>query len=64
MIVTDEQLNELGEMADEIDNLVGATQLAMPPAFHLQQLQHALPQLSEKIKALVVAIGGEDPWKE
>jgi hypothetical protein len=64
MNITDEQLNELGEVADEIDNFVGATQLAMPPAFHLQQLQRALPELSAKIKALVVAIGGENPWQE
>ena len=63
-MMTEEQLNELGELADEIDNLVGATQLPMPPAFHLQQLQRALPELSKKIKALTVAIGGADPWQE
>lgn len=62
MDITDEQLNELGELADECDNLIGASQLPMPPAFHLEQLRHGLSELSRKIKALVVAVGGEDPW--
>jgi hypothetical protein len=62
--ITDEQINELGELADELDNLLGATKLAMPPSFHVQQLQIALPKLSTKIKALVVAISGEDAWAD
>jgi hypothetical protein len=61
--VDDEQLNALGEIADEIDNLVGALQIGMPPAFHIQQLQRLLPEVSQKIKALVVEIGGENPWE-
>lgn len=62
MNITDDQLNTLGEFADELDNLHGATQLAMPPAYHLKQLQRALPELSARIKALVVEISGNDPW--
>lgn len=62
--ITDDQINVLGEMADELDNLLGATRLGMPPAFHVQQLQIALPKLSARIKALVVAISGEDAWAD
>ncbi len=62
LIATDDQIERLGLLADELDNLHGATQLAMPAAFHLKQLQRALPELSAKIKALVVEISGDDPW--
>lgn len=64
LIATDDQIERLGLLADELDNLSGATQLAMPPAFHLKQLQRAMPELSAKIKALVVEISGENPWQE
>ncbi len=62
--ITDDQLNTLGEFADELDNLSMATLLNMPSAFHLKQLQRALPELSEKIKALVTEITGDNPWKD
>ncbi len=64
LIVTDDQIEQLGLLADEIDNLHGATQLAMPPTFHLKQLQRALPELSAKIKALVIEISGDNPWSD
>lgn len=64
MNITDDQLNMLSEFADELDNLTAATQLGMPPTFHLKQLQRALPDLSERIKALVTEIGDDNPWKE
>lgn len=63
MNITDDQLNTLGEFADELDNLAMATLLNMPPAFHLKQLQRALPELSANIKALVTEITGDNPWK-
>ena len=64
LIITDDQVEQLGQLADELDNIHGATQLAMPPAFHLKQLQRVLPELSAKIKALVVEISGENPWSD
>lgn len=64
MQITDDQLNTLGEFADELDNLSMATLLNMPPAFHLKQLQKAMPDLSNRIKALVTEITGDNPWKD
>ena len=61
-VVTPDQLEELGQIADEIDNLCGAMELPMPPAFHIEQLKKLLPKISTKIKVLVVAVGGENPW--
>jgi hypothetical protein len=62
--ITDDQLEELGQIADEIDNLTGAMELGMPAAFHVEQLKKLLPEVSAKIKALVVAIGSDDPWSD
>jgi hypothetical protein len=64
MNITDDWLEELGQLADELDNLVGAMELPMPAAFHVEQLKKLLPKVSTKIKALVVAIGGDDPWSD
>lgn len=62
--MTDDQLEELGQFADEIDNLCGAMELPMPPAFHVEQLKKLLPRIATKIKVMVVAIGGDDPWSD
>lgn len=62
--ITDDQLDELGQIADQIDNLCGAMKLPLPAATHVQQLSRALPEVSKKIKALVAALGGYDPWDE
>jgi hypothetical protein len=63
VVVVEEQIERLGQLADEADNLIAASKLAMPPAFHVDQLRKGLRKLSEQIKALVVEIGGEDPWE-
>ena len=62
MSISDEQIEELGQIADEIDNLCGAMELPMPAAFHIEQLKKLLPEISIRIKSLVVAVGGGDPW--
>jgi hypothetical protein len=63
-MMNEEQLEELGQLADEIDNLVGAMDLPMPAVFHVEQLKKLLPGISTKIKALVVSVGGDDPWSD
>lgn len=60
--IDDDQLDELGQIADEIDNLIGAMELPMPAAFHVEQLKKLLPKVSARIKSLYVAFGG-DPWE-
>ena len=62
--MNEEQLSELGDIADEIDNLCGAMELPMPATFHIDQLKKLLPKESERIKALYVAISGNNPWAD
>lgn len=63
-IVTISQIEELGRLADTADSLVGASQLAMPPAFHVTQLRNGLRSISQQIKALYEAIYGVNPWED
>lgn len=59
--ITADQLRTLREFADALDRLVlVGDQLAMPPAFHLRQIDHALADMSLRIKALCVTITGQD----
>jgi hypothetical protein len=53
---------QIGNIADRIDNLLGAMRLAMPPAFHLEQLKSALPEIRDTLRLIYIAETGEDPW--
>ena len=57
-----ENLDRLGEVADDIDNLLGAMALPMPPQFHLDQLRRALPEVRDRIRRIYVAEAGDNPW--
>lgn len=58
-----EQVEKIGEIADQIDNLMGAMKIPMPPNFHLEQLKSALPEISGKLKEIYVKSLGENPWE-
>jgi hypothetical protein len=56
------RIEQLGLLADRIDNLLGAMQLSMPAQFHLDQLKAALPGLRDQLRLIYIAESGEDPW--
>lgn len=62
--ITVDQLDELGQMADTCDNLVQASKMPIGYATHVEQLRIGLEKLSRRIKILVVAVGGDDPWSD
>lgn len=64
MEITPEQLDTLGRLADTADNLVAASRLPMPQAFHVVQLRAGLDDLAEQIKQVYVAMAGERGWNE
>ena len=57
-----EQMERLAEVAETLDNLIGALQLPLPPAMHVDQLKVHLPELRDKLRAVYVAETGENPW--
>lgn len=59
-----DQLNRLGELADQCDNYVGASMLPyLQPAYHVTQMRYGFRQLSKALKQLYVEATGENPWE-
>ena len=63
MTISDTDIDEIGQLADTLDNLLGAMNLPMPPVFHLKQLKESLPEVSAKLKSIVVRVSGANPWE-
>jgi hypothetical protein len=58
------QANLAGELADTCDNLIAATNLPMPPAFHVTQLRAGLGDLSKSLKGIQKNYLDYRPWDE
>lgn len=58
-----ESLDQIGEIKDTIDNLIHATDLAMPAEFHLNCLKDELKQIEQTLKEIYVKESGENPWE-
>ena len=58
-----ENLDNIGRVADQLDNLIAAMRgLNLPAETHLRILKEALPEASLIIKKAIIAETGEDPW--
>lgn len=53
---------QIAAVEKRVDNLIGAMQLPMPPALHLEQLKSALPEIRDTLRLIYTAETGEDPW--
>lgn len=51
--MTPELKEELGLLADKADNLVAATQLPMPPSFHVEGLKGGVEAIAKKLRELI-----------
>lgn len=56
-------VEEIGEMADTMDNLSAASKLPIPSDVHIKQLRVHIEEASAKLKKIYSAITGENPWK-
>lgn len=64
MNITQEQLEELGTLADQANNLAAASQLPLPPAMHVEQLRNGLVSIDQALRHLYIEISGENPWDD
>lgn len=55
--------DKIGEWADTINNLLGATQLPMPAQFHLEQITLAMALMRDEMRAVYAEATGENPWE-
>jgi hypothetical protein len=53
---------QIGRLADRVDNLAHALQLPLPAAMHVEQLRAALPEIRDALRLIYTAETGDDPW--
>lgn len=61
---TDALAERVGLVADRADAIAVALTLPIPAATHVECLRSALPEIRDELRAIVVAMTGEDPWKD
>lgn len=61
--ITDEQLEQIGLLADKANNFTGAAQLPLPPHIHVEQLSSGMASLRDELRAVYRAVSGDDPWE-
>ncbi len=64
MALTTEQLEEIGKVADTLDNLIAAAKIPLSPEKKLQYTIDSLREQSAKLKSVFVAVSGDNPWSD
>lgn len=59
-----EQVMRVGEIADDLDALIGALAIPLPNASHVDAIRAALPPLRERLRNIFIAEVGENPWDD
>lgn len=49
--------NDIGELKDTVDNLLGALEIPMPAEFHAKQMKSELKSISYKLRSVYVEMG-------
>ena len=58
-----EALKSVEDSIEQLDNLLAALNLSIPDHTHVTALKDALPELSDKLKASALLLGGEAFWE-
>ena len=61
--LTEDQLEDLGRIADMADNYHAAAGMQLPESMHIECLRTGMAAISEQIKAIYVAASGANPWQ-
>ena len=59
-----QQLRNLGAMADQADSYLALVDAPMPKSLQVDAMKAGLRELSQELKALYVELSGENPWQE
>lgn len=57
--IRDDQIQALREFADELERIEGATRIGMPPQMVIHQLQRALLDMAQRLRAILKDIQEE-----
>jgi len=63
-IITVEQLDELGRIADQANNLAAASQLPVKAEIHIEGMRSGLEDIDKALRKLYIEISGDNPWAE
>lgn len=62
--ITDEQIEELGQLADKAANLLAGSFMKVPDSIHVVGLRGGMRDIRNALRDLVVKLGdGENPWE-
>jgi hypothetical protein len=62
MEISEELLEKIGDVIDQMDNYVAATELPMKTEFHLDMLKNGIIDWSEELKNIYQNISGDEVW--
>lgn len=57
-------IEEIGLEADNVDNILHATNLPLPAEFHVEQMKDALARLRDRLRSLHIEASRNNPWKD
>lgn len=63
MNITDDQLEDIGRLADIADNYRAASGMHLPAEMHIECLRTGMAAISEQLKSIYVSLAEADPWK-
>lgn len=64
MKINHDQLDEIGKLADSIENIIFSMTMPLDDELHLTAIREILPEWRDKIKAFYKEVSGENPWNE
>lgn len=63
--ISEDQIEQLGKLADKADNFCEAAKIQLPAHIHLEALSGGMRDIRDALKSLVVQLSdGESPWDE
>ena len=62
-VLSGDQADELGRVADDLDSALHATALPLPTELHLECVTSAVRSARDTIARIVREATGTDPWK-
>jgi len=63
-MMNEDNTERIGQLADQTDNLIAATEIPMSPVFHLNNLIVELKKISAELKDIYRSVTGNDPWAD
>lgn len=58
-----ESMETVGRAADDLDNLLSAMLLPIPPQHHIEALRASLPRIRDALRDVFATETGFNPWE-